>query len=43
MERDCFVGTNVVQLEVVKTICNHKYLMLNVMCVNKYKGSESGM
>lgn len=36
MERDCFVGTNV-QLEVAKSICNYKYLMLHVRCVDKYR------
>lgn len=42
-ERDCFVGTNVVQLEVAKIISNYKHLMLYVMCIDKYKDTENGM
>lgn len=43
MERDGSVGTNVVQLEVAKTICNYRYLMFHVMRVDKYEDSERGM
>lgn len=43
MERDCFVGTNAVQVEVEKAICSYKYLIFHVMCVDKCKTSEHGM